>query len=125
MRAWRGPVALFLVIVAILVGAAALPTAAHGATWIDRAVVRITAREHRYAATCTACLSGRGHRRGGYVGAFQYGRAWNAKHVGCGHGFADWRSCRVCSEARFRRSAARYGKRWVRRHFRATCGSLR
>jgi hypothetical protein len=101
-----------------------LPTPAHGATWIDRAVVRITSREHRSAATCTACLSGRGHRRPGYVGPFQFSKAWNKRGVKCAHG-VDWRACRTCSEQRFRSGAARYGKRWVRRHWRATCGGLR
>lgn len=139
MRRWRGPLVAFVLIVAFLVGVAALPTPADGApaSWITRAADRIPRIEHRYAATCAACINGNGHRfnarrkTGGYKGPYQYGYAWVAKDIkagrsiACVHGLNDWRACGECSRATFMRGAARYGKRWVRKHWKSTCGSLR
>jgi hypothetical protein len=91
--------------------------------WILRAADRIPRKEHVHADHCGACLSGRGHRRPGYVGPYQFSRAWNKRGLKCAHGL-DWRACYPCARARFIRGAEKGGKRWVRRHWGQTCGRL-
>lgn len=117
---------LLVTILAVLLGCGLVSCVgqAHAADWRESAYNRIVRREHRSYATCSRCLSGRGHGRAGYVGPLQFGRAWNKRGTKCSHGL-DWRACGVCAKARFMRSARRYGKRWVARHWRATCGNLR
>lgn len=83
MRRWRGPVALFLVTVAFLVGVSALPTPAdgmerisaaeaasranaqvHAPSWAVRACLHSFGGEHVSAASCGTCVHdpAHGHR---------------------------------------------------------------
>ena len=119
-----GPIALFVVVAALMILAAALPTPAHGMDW-NRVADRIERVEHPRHATCAACLSGRGHRAAGYVGPYQFSKAWNRAGVGCRHGYRDWRCCRACCRRLFVTRARIWGRSWVRRHWGWTHGGLR
>jgi hypothetical protein len=138
-----------LATIALLAVVGALPTPAHsdprsavsvetvaadmgGApAWAVAACKRSMAREHYDCQGCVKCMR-RIARHSGAVGNLQYVASWNKRHATCGcgrHPGVDWRLCRYCAIRRFlagaKRPGRRYGKAFVRRGWRATCGSLR
>jgi hypothetical protein len=98
--------------------------------WAIAACNRAMSREHYDCQGCAKCLK-RIARHSGAVGNLQYVNSWNKRHATCGcgrHPGTDWRLCRYCAIRRFlagaKRPGRRYGKAFVRRGWRATCGRL-
>lgn len=127
-------------IIALVLALSLVPVPAFGATyeptvrqiqasygapeWAAVACMRSLDREHYACGGCAKCQRNAARHRG-HVGPLQFNSNWNRNHVGCGHGYADWRYCLDCSVSRFMRVATQVGKRGIRRHWGQTCGRLR
>jgi hypothetical protein len=89
--------------------------------WLVGACERSLSGEHYDCRGCKKCRS-RIRLGVGYVGPLQFSNDW--KHYPCNHGYPDWRLCKKHSVRRFLHGGAHYGKRFIRRHWRQTCGKL-
>lgn len=102
--------------------------------WLITAARRSFGREHYDCGGCPKCLRNQRRRRGS-VGPGQFLPSWWKRGRGAfvgmpGHAHYDWRLCADCSVyVMIHNTAAKRGtkaqKAYMRRHWRATCGSLR